>query len=291
MKIEDLLKPVAVSPKIQQALRGSKNLELSMQKYLQKHSIPIQNTLLSLSKAIIPCVDILNLCLEFIKKNEESLREFSNLAKNLNGLSISFLVQSQFITKESSKPSRNIKTYGINNLNKTKSETPVQIDKYATASDIQEINARISNLESVQIEQTRQEYKLEIKQQNCQEKLLWLTMSGNKLIMNDTIIHHTFKTNSNDIPSINSRLINHLILNPCTEFSRDDLIKKRVLNKNEDKDFNICLQDMKFVDNFAKLFFKTTKDTIELTNPITLETKNKKGMEFIELPKISKKKK
>ncbi|MFT7087845.1 MAG: hypothetical protein ACJAZX_001293 [Rickettsiales bacterium] len=284
MKLGELLIK-GMSPETQRVMDG---LQIHT-KQLQKYLAPMQDVMikqsLALQRASRPYQNILSQYSKFIAQHEEGLRGFRDLAKNLNGLSISFLVQSQVITRELVEPKSTIKTYEVD-INKIETK----IDGYATKSDIQEISKRIANLEIVKIKQTTQEYKLEINQQNCQEKLLWLTMSGNRLMINDTIAYHTFKTNSNDMPSINSRLINHLISNPCVEFSRKDLIESRVLKEDEDKDFNICLQDMKFADDFAKLFFKASKNTIKLINPITPETKQQKGIEFVELPKMFKKK-
>ncbi len=287
MKLGELLIN-SISPETQRVLDGLRVQKEQLEKYLAPMQDAIAKQSIALNHASRPYLHALNHYSKLLAQNEKHLRGFKNLSKNLNGLSISFLVQSQVITKELTDRKEDLETRDTKTPNKI-DLTP--INEYATKSDIQDISKRIANLETVRIENTRQEYKLEINQQDCQERLLWLTMSGNKLMINDTIAYHTFKTNSNDRPSINSRLINHLISNPHTEFSRQDLMDLNILDKNEDKDFNICLQDMKFVDEFAKLFFKTSKNSIELTNPITPEIKNKKGIEFIELSKILKKKK
>lgn len=121
-----------------------------------------------------------------------------------------------------------------------------------------------------------------------QEELLWITISGNKLMMNNSIMCHTFNTGSDGVPSINHRLISHLISNPNETFSRKELIELNILREKEDKDFRTCLADMKFTNDYAKLFFDVTKDTIKLTTPITEETKQSKRIDYIELPKTKR---
>lgn len=247
---------------------------------IQKSTQPLRESMLASSKMFENLKPIVNQYQAFTFQNKD-------LFKSLNGLSISFLLQSQSITRhiateniiDNDKPRQEVV-----NEKQTISQASIQIQSFATKNDIERLEKKINLLEKQSLLPTT---VIEHNTSNC-EKLTWLSLTNKGLILNDTFLYHTFKPNVRGESSINEKVIRHLINHPNVEFSRDDLIENNVLNKNDDKDFTICLQDMKFENDFAKLFFEVSKDKIKLINPITPEVKKERGISYIPMPKSSK---
>jgi hypothetical protein len=250
---------------------------------IQKSIQPLRESMLASSKMFENLKPIFNQYQAFAFQNKDLLKGFS-------GLSISFLLQSQSIT-------RHITTENAINNDKqrqeivderqTISQASIRIQSFATKNDIERLEEKINLLEKQNLLPTKE---IEQNSNNC-EKLTWLSLTHKGLILNDTFLYHTFKPNVRGESSINEKVIRYLINHPNVEFSRDDLIENNVLNKNDDKDFTICLQDMKFENEFAKLFFEASKDKIKLINPITPEIKKERGISYIPMPKVFKRQK
>jgi len=247
---------------------------------IQKSIQPFRESMLTYSKMFENLKPIVSQYQAFAFQNKDLLKGFG-------GLSISFLLQSQTITRQISTENdvnNNQSNHEIANEKQIISQASIQIQSFATKNDIERLEEKINLLEKQNLLPAK-----EIKQSknNC-EKLIWLSLTHKGLILNDTFLYHTFKPNVRGESSINEKVIRHLINNPNVEFSRDDLIENNVLNKSDDKDFTICLQDMKFENEFARLFFEASKDKIKLINPITPEIKKERGISYIPMPKSSK---
>ena len=108
-----------------------------------------------------------------------------------------------------------------------------------------------------------------------------------QLLLNDIFLLTTTRNNS-----INDRLLSYLIKNPNKTVSRQELEAKDVLrvDKDEDKDFYVFLNDVNIKDDLKKLFFEKdlSKHNLNLKNPVYKEDLEKQDMGYIDLKKLFK---
>lgn len=87
--------------------------------------------------------------------------------------------------------------------------------------------------------------------------------------------------------SINDRIIKFLIEHPNTTFTRRELEANKVLRieKKEDKDFFVVLDDLNISNDLRSLFFNTdlSRNSIHLRNPIYQSDLDKLGMTIVDI--------